>query len=132
MKNPCHILLVEDDQDDVDLLKDAFGDTNSVSIDVLMHGDLVVPWLLKCKNLPNIIVMDLNLPKKHGREVLLLLKSTNVLKNIPIIILTTSSSKFDVEYCMKNGAAKFITKPNTHEGFQNVVNVILNLARRTS
>src|SRR4051812_46509726 len=101
-KQPLNILLVEDDQDDIDLLQEILIDHNiDFILDYVREGDKVLPHLEACKVLPNIIVLDLNLPKMHGKDILVKVKSSPVFKNIPVAILTTSSAKKDVEFCME-------------------------------
>ena len=126
------ILHVEDDSDDVELLQEAFDNNDlSVSIEVLKQGDVVLPWLESGKMLPNVIVMDLNLPKLHGREILGRIKSHPKFKSIPLVVLTTSSSQTDLDYCLKLGADEFITKPSTVEGFNRTVAIIMDVVQKS-
>ncbi len=133
MKKPLDILLIEDDMDDIGLLKDAL-DENEVPyhMDVIMEGDKVYSYLESVETLPGIIVMDLNLPKTDGKEILLELKSSFHLTEIPIIILTTSSSKADIDYCNSMGIKKFITKPATMQGWNTTIDSIINIAQNLS
>lgn len=94
---------------------------------VIAQGDKVLPWLLMCKKIPNAIVLDLNLPKMHGREVLVQIKKMSSFQHIPIIILTTSSSKSEQEICLKLGAHKFLSKSVTLEAFNFIVKEILSV-----
>jgi DNA-binding response OmpR family regulator len=129
MKKPLDILLVEDDIDDVDLLKDALNDNNvSYEMEVIMEGDKVYNYLKESERLPGIIVMDLNLPKTDGKEILQEIKSNSPFIDIPIIVLTTSSSPDDMAYCNSMGISKFITKPVTIEGWNTTINSILDVA----
>lgn len=130
MNKPLDILLIEDDMDDIDLLKDAL-DENKVPyhMDVIMEGDKVYSYLKSAATLPGIIVMDLNLPKTGGKEILLELKSSFHLTSIPIIILTTSSAKDDIDYCNKMGIRMFITKPATMDGWNTTIHSIMNVAQ---
>jgi DNA-binding response OmpR family regulator len=131
MKKPLDILLVEDDIDDVDLLKDALTDKNvHYQMEVIMEGDKVYNYLQTALPLPEIIVMDLNLPKIDGKEILQEIRSSapSLLTQIPIVVLTTSSSKEDMDYCSKMGISKFITKPATLEGWNNAIDSILHVA----
>ncbi len=124
-----HILLVEDDPDDVDLLEAAFiGDRISVRMDTVIQGDAVLPHLTALQHLPDVIVLDVNLPRMHGREVLQLLKVSAPFQGIPVAILTTSSSTADREFCEQAGAEVFLTKPSTVEGFKAVTRAILGAA----
>jgi CheY-like chemotaxis protein len=119
------ILLVEDDLDDVELLQDALSN-NGVPCDVVVitEGDRVLGYLEQ--NLPDVIVMDFNLPKLHGREILAQIQASNF-KNIPLMVLTTSASQDDIKYAISMGADKFITKPNTMQGFDLTVEAIISL-----
>ena len=129
MKKALEILLVEDDIDDVDLLKDALLENNvDYQMQVIMEGDKVFSYLQTTDTLPEIIVMDLNLPKTDGKEILQEIKATFSLTQIPIVVLTTSSSKEDIEYCSKMGISKFITKPATIEGWNATIHSILHVA----
>ncbi len=126
---PLYILLVEDDPDDIELLEAAFkGDRIPVRVDAIMQGDAVLPHLSELTSLPNVIVLDLNLPRMHGREVLQLLKTSAPFQNIPVAILTTSSSAADRDFCKQAGADVFLTKPSTVEGFQTITHAILQVA----
>ena len=128
MKN-LRILLIEDDGDDIDLLRDAF-DMNNIdcTIEVVSEGDRALPYLADAHILPDVIVMDLNLPKVHGREIMSLIKSDPRLAEIPLVVLTTSSSKDDMKFADAMGAHRFIIKPNTIEGFTNTVRSIVSAA----
>jgi CheY-like chemotaxis protein len=124
-----NILLVEDDQDDVELMQDALRDNGvHFRMDVVRQGDKVLSFLEMCKNFPNIILLDLNLPKMHGREVLSRIKLSDDFSHIPIAILTTSSSQAEKEFCLSAGASHFLTKPSTVEGFNKTIELILKIA----
>lgn len=130
MKKALDILLVEDDIDDVDLLKEALLENNvRYHMQVIMEGDKVFSYLQTVETLPEIIVMDLNLPKTDGKEILREIKSTFSLTKIPIVVLTTSSSKEDIDYCNKMGISKFITKPATLDGWNCTIDAILDVAK---
>ncbi len=124
------ILLVEDDPDDIELMQEALKDNNiDVQLQSISQGDHVIPHLQLSKVFPEIIVLDLNLPKLHGREVLAKLKESERFKSIPVVILTTSSSQKEKEFCLNAGASAFISKPSTVDGFNETVAEIVSLAR---
>lgn len=75
------------------------------------------PW-------PNMILLDLNLPKKDGREVLQIIKTEPSLKEIPVIVLTTSSNEKDIAQCYLNGANSYIKKPVDFENFMKAVQTL--------
>jgi DNA-binding response OmpR family regulator len=132
MPEKIKILLIEDDQDDVEFLKVALTDNKvDFKMETLMRGDLIINWLEKTKLLPDIIIMDLNLPKLHGREVLCKIKEKKEFKDIPLLVLTTSSSLEDKEYCLTHGADRFFTKPSTTEGFSELARSITSIAKIT-
>ena len=129
MKNTCHILLVEDDPDDIELLKEALKLSEvDCTIECIMQGNEVVPRLQKSVIYPDLIILDLNLPKMNGKDILRFIKSSEVLKNIPVLVLTTSSSVEEKDSCIKAGAAMYISKPTTMEGFHQIVTAITILA----
>ena len=131
MPIPLFILQVEDDHDDVELLQDAFKENGVLfTVEVIKQGDKVLPWFEQATRLPDVVVMDLNLPKMHGKEILGKLKDNEKLKSIPVVILTTSSSKAEMTFCLENGADEFITKPSSVEGFRQAVNIILSVAAK--
>lgn len=130
MVKPLNILLVEDDIDDIDLLKDALIENNiKYTMQVIMEGDKVYRHLQSCEILPDILVMDLNLPKIDGKQILQEIKSLNFFTHIPIIVLTTSSSKEDINYCNGMGVSKFITKPSTINGWDTAIHTIISVTQ---
>ena len=127
--NSLSLLLVEDDPDDIELMNEALKSASIIySIKTISQGDKVIPYLELCKKFPDVIILDLNLPKLHGREVLRLIKTSDRFKEIPVAILTTASSQSEKDYCLKEGADQFITKPSTVEGFNQTINTIINIA----
>jgi len=129
MSNAIQILQVEDDQDDIELMEQAFEDNGfRINLKTIKQGDMVLPYLESSAILPDIILLDLNIPKMHGREVLKILKNTSSFREIPVIILTTSSSPEDMDYCLSLGADRYISKPATIDGFKETVTAIVTVA----
>lgn len=125
---PLHILLVEDDNDDIELLQDALEENKVPNqMQVIKDGGAVFAHLKTIQQVPDIIVMDFNLPKIHGREVLKNIRNSALFKNVPILILTTSSSPADMDYAYKEGASKYLIKPTTTAGFRDVALAINEL-----
>ena len=111
------ILLVEDNQGDIDLAKDAFEDSKiNNSLHVVTNGEAALEFL-KCRGTyktvprPDLILLDLNLPKKDGREVLAEIKADEDLKRIPVVVLTSSSAEVDILKSYNLHANCYITKP---------------------
>ena len=130
MKKPLDILLIEDDIDDVDLLKEALAENDiRYNMEVIMEGDKVFRYLETTTALPQLIVMDLNLPKAGGKEILHDIKKSSPYTNIPIVILTTSSAKEDIDYCNMMGISKFLSKPSTIEGWSSTIRSIVTVVQ---
>ena len=122
-----HILLVEDNEGDILLTKEAFEDAKIlVRLSVVKDGKEAIDFLNRLGNykdaeLPDLMLLDVNLPKKNGHEVLQYIKGIDFLKHIPVIMLTTSSSQKDIDFSYKNYANCFITKPVEASDFIKVV-----------
>lgn len=125
-----HLLLVEDNEGDVLLTKEALKERNIINeMSVVNDGKEAILFLLKegahkHVKTPDIILLDINLPKKSGHEVLEFIKSHDDLKQIPVIMLTTSSSDSDIRMSYKNHANCFITKPLGADDFSKAISVI--------
>ena len=127
---PIEILLVEDSPSDTELTLEALKDfkvRNHVS--VVEDGVQAMQFLRRQAPYaqaprPDLIMLDLNLPRKDGREVLAEMKSDPNLRTIPVVVLTTSQSEVDVLKSYNLGANCFITKPVGMEEFAKVVNCI--------
>jgi CheY-like chemotaxis protein len=127
--NQLSILLIEDDPDDVELMQEALKNAEiHYTMKVLGEGNTVLPYLELCKNFPSVIVLDLNIPKLHGSEVLRQLKKSLRFQGIPVAVLTTASSQKEQEICISAGADIFITKPSTVDGFTKTVQQIVGIA----
>ena len=122
------ILLIEDDLDDIELLQEAFKSRGvQYEMEIITDGSEAVNYLRDNENGPDIIILDFNLPKVHGREVILEIKSVPAFRNIPLMILSTSSSKEDIEYALKNGADKYLVKPSNLNQVDLTVDAIIEL-----
>ena len=130
MANPINILLVEDNPADARLIKEVFKDTKTKNrLYVVKDGVEAMAFLnqeLEYVDIPrpDVILLDLNLPRKDGREVLKELKEDTVLKRVPIVILTTSSAEEDIIRTYNNHANCYITKPVDFDQFLKVINSI--------
>jgi CheY-like chemotaxis protein len=127
---PIEILLVEDNPGDVRLTKEALKDAKvRNNLHVAMDGVEALAFLRKQGKYaaavrPDLILLDLNLPKKNGREVLEEIKRDDALQHIPIVILTTSQAEQDVVESYRLRANAFVTKPVDLEQFLKVVGSI--------
>ena len=126
------VLLVEDSPGDVRLTREAFKDAKvHINLHVASDGAEAMAFLARegahvNALRPDLILLDLNLPKKDGREVLEEIKESPTLKSIPVVILTTSGSEADILRSYRLHANCYITKPVDLEGFLNVVKSIDN------
>ena len=126
------VLLVEDSPGDVRLTREAFKDAKvHINLHVASDGAKAMAFLNhegEYTNVPrpDLVLLDLNLPKKDGREVLQEIKESPTLKSIPVVILTTSSSDADILRSYRLHANCYITKPVGLEGFLTVVKSIDN------
>jgi CheY-like chemotaxis protein len=122
-----HILLIEDNEGDILLTKEALKETNGVAtISVARDGEEGITFLkqnlaISIASLPNLILLDINLPKKNGHEVLKYIKSTDGLKHIPVIMLTTSSYSKDINESYENFANCYVTKSVVIEDFLDAI-----------
>ena len=126
------VLLVEDSPGDVRLTQEAFKDAKVyIHLHVASDGTEAMAFLKREGEYakvprPDLILLDLNLPKKDGREVLAEIKESPTLKTIPVVILTTSASEEDILRSYRLHANCYITKPVGLDGFLKVVNSIDN------
>ena len=126
------VLLVEDSPGDVRLTREALKDAKvHISLHVATDGIEAMAYLERTGShintpRPDLILLDLNLPKKDGREVLREIKASPSLRTIPVVILTTSSSEADVLQSYQLHANCYISKPVDLDGFLRVVQSIDN------
>lgn len=121
------ILLIEDSPEDVRLIKEAFKDAETRSnFTVAVDGVEALAILTKQEPFseaprPHLILLDLNLPRKDGREVLAEVKSNDTLKQIPVIVFTTSRADEDIAKSYKLSANCYISKPVDFDQFVKVI-----------
>jgi CheY-like chemotaxis protein len=117
---PITILMADDDEDDRDLARDALEGTRlGERMEFVIDGQDLIDYLrhdgpYSQAPRPSLILLDLNMPRKDGREALAELKADESLRQIPVVILTTSSDEVDVQNAYDLGASSYITKPVTH------------------
>jgi CheY-like chemotaxis protein len=129
---PIEVLLVEDSPGDVRLTREALKDAKvHISLHVAPDGIDAMAFLNRQGShgnapRPDLILLDLNLPRKDGREVLKEIKGDLALATIPVVILTTSAASLDVMNSYRLHANCYITKPVSLDGFLKVVQSIDN------
>ena len=127
---PIEVLLVEDDPGDVLLIREAF-DYNKVhnNLNVVSDGEQALAYLRRDGGFadahrPDLILLDLNLPRKDGRELLGEIKQDPGLRTIPVVVLTTSEAEEDILRSYELHANAYVTKPVDFEKFVEVVRKI--------
>lgn len=127
---PIEVLLVEDDPGDVLLIREAF-EFNKVhnNLNVVSDGEQALAYLRRegehaGSSRPDLVLLDLNLPRKDGREVLAEVKQDPDLRTIPIVVLTTSEAEEDVLKSYQLHANAYVTKPVDFERFVSIVRQI--------
>lgn len=127
---PLEILLVDDDAGDVELTRESLSDSKlAINMSVAGDGVEAMEFLRregKYSNAPrpDLILLDLNMPRKDGRQALAEIKADDSLRSIPIVILTTSSAEEDIVKTYNLGANCYVTKPVGFDQFQKVVEAI--------
>jgi CheY-like chemotaxis protein len=134
-EKPIQILVAEDDEDDKLLILKAFERTlPKEKVTCVDDGEALLKYLnriapyddLEKYPKPDIILLDLNMPRKNGKEALCEIKSNEDLKSIPVIIFTTSNNADDIRVTYKMGSSSFITKPGSFEDLVKVTEEIEN------
>ncbi len=124
------ILLVEDNPGDIRLTQEALKESKmDINLDVVTDGEQAIDFLMKRNKFsevarPNIVLLDLNLPKKNGIEVLKEIKADDSLKRIPVIVLTTSDADHDIVKAYSLHANCYILKPVDFDDFTKVIQLI--------
>ncbi|MEO6232188.1 MAG: response regulator [Ferruginibacter sp.] len=130
MSKESKILLVEDNEGDVELIVEAFKSYKvKLAIDVVTNGEQAFLYLStkakdKIEYIPNLILLDINLPKVDGKEVLHYIKTDDQLKTIPVVMLTSSSPQKDIYYSYSNQANCYVVKPANFDEFTKVIHNI--------
>ena len=119
------ILYIDDDSDDCLILRSSLEDTgNKARLVYANSGEEAVGYLdsLTPSAFPNLIVLDINMPRWNGFQTLSYLKADPRLAGIPVVVLSTSESKEDSEACIRLGAASYFKKPYRYDDYISIVN----------
>lgn len=127
---PITILIADDDADDRMMIRDALAENRLANdLHFVQDGEELMDYLNRSGKYsdpsssprPGLILLDLNMPKKDGREALMEIKSSAELRSIPVVVLTTSRAEEDICRTYNTGVNSFITKPVTFEALLKVV-----------
>ena len=130
---PDIIIMAEDDADDRLLVKDALEECQwKADLRFVENGEELLDYLLRQGKYrraeesprPGLILLDLNMPRKDGREVLRDIRAHSELRRIPVVVLTTSKADTDIERVYELGANSFISKPIQFDGLVNVMRML--------
>ncbi len=119
----ARVLIVEDDEDDRDLLFEAIHEVDhSINCIAAQNGQEALAGLRRTEMpKPDLIFLDLNMPRVNGMQFLKEIKRDSTLQDIPVVIYTTSKISTDESECKRLGAVHFITKPNSFRGICRIV-----------
>ena len=121
------ILLADDDPDDRDLFEEAASSVApDIKITVAQDGVELMDYLRNQKYRPDLIFLDLNMPRKNGKECLIEISNDKDLKSIPVIIFSTSLNPLDIDDTFNQGAFHFFRKPNSFEELKNILHNALH------
>lgn len=132
MKKPLKILLVEDNDGDVLLVQRTFKSKNELChISVVNDGIQGMDYLFKRNGFedadtPQVIILDLNIPKMDGKQFLQAIKEQEEFRSIPVIVLTSSQSQKDIDECYAIHASCYVVKPFDHVEFSKVLETLVN------
>jgi len=132
MIHPIRVLLIEDNPGDADLTKETLEEGKlALDVTVVVDGAAAIDYLLRRSpyahgEKPDLILLDLNLPKMDGRQVLTEIKRHDHLRRIPVVILTSSDAELDISKSYELGASCYVTKPVGLAAFQSIVRSLEN------
>lgn len=124
------ILIAEDDPDDALMLKDAFSEINQHKVIFLSNGKLLLEHIQQLQltnKLPQLILLDLNMPVLDGRSVIIALRKSLNTKRIPLVVLSTTKNEDDINAVMALGADEFFTKPSS---FTDLVAITQSITKK--
>lgn len=126
------ILVAEDDEDDRFLMEEALEERDFRAVYFVEDGEELMDYLhhrgqyssLSSSPRPNLILLDLNMPRKDGREALKEIKADQELRKIPVVVMTTSKAEEDILRTYNLGVNSYISKPTTFESMVEIMNTL--------
>jgi CheY-like chemotaxis protein len=133
MSRPFHIVLADDDNDDQFIIKEAIREYNVYQIEVtsVTNGEELLSYLSSSTLTPDLILLDINMPKVDGLQALEQVKANGKTKNIPVYMISTMHTPQRYDASMKLGARNYYTKPNKMDGYKQVIGEVLNDVMKT-
>lgn len=127
------VLLVEDSQADAFLVREAFARADITHpIKHCLSGQKALEYLQSAEHMPCLVLLDLNMPGKSGRDVLLEIRGQESTQGLPVLVLSTSDHPDDVDYCYRNGANSYVVKPDDLENLANAFRALRDFWLRTA
>lgn len=115
-------MMTDDDADERELFMEAVTEINpSICVETCRDGEELMFYLATTTELPDLIFLDLNMPKKAGLECLMEMACNNYLKRIPVIVYSTSQNRTHLEQAFRYGALGFLRKPNSFSELKNTL-----------
>ena len=129
IKNPVHVLLAEDDEDDRLFFKEAIEQVKMKTFVTMVNdGEQLMEYLLQAEvSMPNVVFLDLNMPKKSGIECLEEIRNNPALRDLTVAIYSTSASEKDIEETFIKGANIYIKKPNDFSLLKKIISEVLSI-----
>ena len=119
------ILAAEDDEDDQMLLQNVFEeDGYKAKLEFVGNGVELMKKLENIDSFPNLILLDLNMPKMDGREALKKIKENPSYAHIPVVIFSTTKNEKEIKLCYELGASSYLVKPSNYSSFLEVIDAI--------
>lgn len=124
------VLIVEDDPADRNLIERALRSTD-VSVELLADGEALLKYLSILpgndaeSKAPDLIIVDLNMPRLNGEMVMKHIRLTKGIKRVPIVVFSSSNSRLDVSACYEAGCTSYVVKPTNLEPFMNAVRFVI-------
>lgn len=116
------IFIADDDPDDVYFVRSAIAELDGqIELRHFLNGRLLMQELNKCENLPNLILMDLNMPVMDGKETLKMIRQSPIYNDLPVVILSTSNLVSEKSICYKFGATNYFTKPYQYARYLEIM-----------
>jgi CheY-like chemotaxis protein len=121
------MIIADDDEDDQMLLKEAIETYSRTILATIIPDGKQLMNFLNNGAIPELLLLDLNMPYKNGTECLMEIRADERLKSIPVVILSTSKNSRDIELCYNLGANLFFTKPCSFESLKQLIHSILSV-----
>jgi len=130
---PITILIADDDPDDRDLVRDAIKESGlTADVRTVANGEELMDFLRRqnayaapgAAPAPSLVLLDLNMPRKSGREALAEMKADPALRRIPVVVLTTSQAEDDISRTYDLGASSFIVKPTRYQALLEIISAL--------